>query len=258
MVDESGRLTRQSMVYTEYFAAGTEPTDICDLHRRAAFFGAIAWHLPAAKTVAAHLEDAGAPPCRCGSGDRRGGGDRTAIAAAPAEPPKKKRGFWSRIFGSAKDKDDEEEVIRSGLETSWPFRDVIGHRRLVGLLARSIGAATLPPSLIFAGPAGVGKRLVAVATAQALNCLELQPSEPTAGRRSRASTPAAVARPARASRAACIPTSSIVEPGDSGSIKIDQVRDVVDRAGYRPFEGRRRVVIIDEADALVPAAQNAL
>jgi DNA polymerase-3 subunit delta' len=33
---------------------------------------------------------------------------------------------------------------------------------------------------------------------------------------------------------------------------------VVDRAGYRPFEGRRRVVIIDEADAMVTAAQNAL
>ena len=50
----------------------------------------------------------------------------------------------------------------------------------------------------------------------------------------------------------------VVEPGDTGSIKIEQVRDVIDRAGYRPFEGRRRVVIIDEADALVVAAQNAL
>ena len=36
------------------------------------------------------------------------------------------------------------------------------------------------------------------------------------------------------------------------------MRDVIDRAAYRPFEGRRRVVIIDEADALVPPAQNAL
>jgi DNA polymerase-3 subunit delta' len=49
-----------------------------------------------------------------------------------------------------------------------------------------------------------------------------------------------------------------VEPGDSGSIKIDQVRDIIDRAAYRPFEGLRRVVIVDEADALVHAAQNAL
>jgi DNA polymerase-3 subunit delta' len=50
----------------------------------------------------------------------------------------------------------------------------------------------------------------------------------------------------------------VVEPGESGSVKIEQVRDVVDRAAYRPFEGRRRVVIVDRADALVPAAQNAL
>jgi DNA polymerase-3 subunit delta' len=54
------------------------------------------------------------------------------------------------------------------------------------------------------------------------------------------------------------PDILIVEPGETGSIKIDQVRDVVERAGYRPFEGRRRVVIIDDADALVPQAQNAL
>jgi len=50
----------------------------------------------------------------------------------------------------------------------------------------------------------------------------------------------------------------IVEPGPSGSIKIDQVRDAIDRSGYRPFEGRRRVVIVDGADALIGEAQNAL
>ena len=54
------------------------------------------------------------------------------------------------------------------------------------------------------------------------------------------------------------PDVLIVEPGDNGSIKIEQVRDIIDRAGYRPFEGRRRVVIVDEADALVAPAQNAL
>ena len=53
-----------------------------------------------------------------------------------------------------------------------PFRDVVGHHRLVDLLARSISRSTLPQSLILAGPGGVGKRLVAVATAQALNCTE--------------------------------------------------------------------------------------
>src|SRR5262249_13732117 len=54
------------------------------------------------------------------------------------------------------------------------------------------------------------------------------------------------------------PDVLIVEPGDTGSIKTDQVRDVIDRTAYRPFEGRRRVVIIDRADGLVAPAQNAL
>ena len=58
--------------------------------------------------------------------------------------------------------------------------------------------------------------------------------------------------------AVSMPTWSVIEPGETGTIKIEPVRDVIDRANYRPFEGRRRVVIVDEADALVDAAQNAL
>lgn len=54
------------------------------------------------------------------------------------------------------------------------------------------------------------------------------------------------------------PDVIVIEPGETGSIKIEQVRDAIDRAAYRPFEGRRRVVIVDEADAMVPPAQNAL
>jgi len=164
------------------------------------------------------------------------------------------------------------------------FREVIGHRRLIELISRSIARDTLPPSLLFAGPPGIGKRLVAVSTAQALNCLSrpeprrpetppervenlalfeplepeaplepltpLEPLEPLAG----CGLCRACIRIARGVH----PDVIVVEPGESGSIKIDVVRDVIDRAGYRPFEGRRRVVIIDEADALVPAAQNAL
>ena len=50
----------------------------------------------------------------------------------------------------------------------------------------------------------------------------------------------------------------LVEPGETGSIKIDAVRDAIERSAYRPFEGRRRVVIIDDADAMAAEAQNAL
>src|SRR4051794_26147183 len=55
-----------------------------------------------------------------------------------------------------------------------PFRDVLGHRRLLGVLARSVHHGSLPPSLIFAGPSGIGKRRVATALAQALNCTQIK------------------------------------------------------------------------------------
>jgi DNA polymerase-3 subunit delta' len=54
------------------------------------------------------------------------------------------------------------------------------------------------------------------------------------------------------------PDVMVLEPGDTGKIKIESVRDVIDAANYRPFEGRRRTVIIDEADVVVAQAQNAL
>ena len=130
------------------------------------------------------------------------------------------------------------------------FRDVVGHRRLVDLLSRAVARDSLPPSLVLAGPSGVGKRRVAIAVAQALNCVS-----PRTGKDfDSCGTCQACTRIARGVH----PDVLVVEPGENGSIKVDQVRDIVDRAMYRPFDGKRRVVIIDDADALVPAAQNAL
>jgi DNA polymerase-3 subunit delta' len=149
------------------------------------------------------------------------------------------------------------------------FREVIGHRRLVSLLARSVRRESLPPSLIFAGPSGIGKRLTATALAQALNCsnprLSTVDSPPATGDQPPATSHQPLEFDACGACAACTriargvhPDVLVIEPGDSGAIKIEQIRDMVDRAAYRPFEGKRRVVIIDEADALVVAAQNAL
>src|SRR6185436_14045500 len=58
-----------------------------------------------------------------------------------------------------------------------PFRTIAGHRRILDLLSRSIAGGSLPPSLIFSGPDGVGKRRVAVAVAQALNCTTAGPAK---------------------------------------------------------------------------------
>jgi DNA polymerase-3 subunit delta' len=124
-----------------------------------------------------------------------------------------------------------------------PFREVIGHRRILSLLTRSIENGSLPPSLIFAGPEGVGKRLVAQGVAQALNCATGGCGECGSCRR--------IARGVH-------PDVQTVVAGESGSIKVEQIREVVDGTMYRPFEGKRRVTLIDDAEALMPSAQNAL
>ena len=133
-----------------------------------------------------------------------------------------------------------------------PFRNIVGHQRMLALLSRAIARETLPPSVLFAGPQGIGKRRAAVAVAEALNCLA--PRAAGALEVDACGECASCRRIARGVH----PDVIVLEPGDTGTIKIDQVREVIDRAHYRPFEGRRRAVILDEADALVPAAQNAL
>src|SRR5918993_726980 len=128
-----------------------------------------------------------------------------------------------------------------------PFREIAGHDHLKELIARAALRGTLPPSLIFAGPSGVGKSMMALALAQFVNCLspvgEDACGECASCRRILRGVHADVLR---------------IEPGDTGSIKIDQIREAIDRAAYRPFEGRRRVVIIDRAEQMVVNAQDAI
>ncbi len=133
-----------------------------------------------------------------------------------------------------------------------PFRDLAGHRRLLDVLGRAAARGTLPPSLIFAGPEGIGKRRAAIALAQLFNCASppgVPALEPDA-----CGHCTACRRIARGVHADVL----MIEPGETGSIKVDQVRVAIERSAYRPFEGRRRVVVVDDADAMMGEAQNAL
>jgi DNA polymerase-3 subunit delta' len=133
------------------------------------------------------------------------------------------------------------------------FRDIVGHRRQIGLLARALGADALPPSLVFSGPEGIGKRMVAVAVAQSLNCLT-PAVDGAAGRRDGCGTCPACSKIARRIH----PDVLLIEPEDTEEIKVEAVRQVVGQVTFRPFEGRYRVVVIDRADQMNNFAQNAL
>jgi DNA polymerase-3 subunit delta' len=142
------------------------------------------------------------------------------------------------------------------------LRDIIGHRRLTTLIARAIERESLPPTLLFAGPSGVGKWAVARAAAQAVNCLEPRLRQGYGGQAGDGDDLPidACGRCRSCDRIARGVHVDVIalEPDDKASIKIDVVRDVLSRTSFRPFEGRRRVVLIREADTLESASQNAL
>jgi DNA polymerase-3 subunit delta' len=173
-----------------------------------------------------------------------------------------------------------------------PFRDLVGHRHVIDLLARAVGRDTLPPSLIFSGPEGVGKRRVALTLAQAVNCLRrpnVRTSErPTSERQSSTvgrsderlvgSSDARTPVDSCGHCAACRRIAKGVHPDvmvvdekgvhpevldvevkdTSAIIPIDVARKVIKVAGFRPYEARGRFVIFDPADAMERPAQNAL
>jgi DNA polymerase-3 subunit delta' len=140
-----------------------------------------------------------------------------------------------------------------GLRRFMTFRDIIGHRRLTTLIARAIERESLPPTLLFAGPSGVGKWAVARATAQAVNC-----TDPVKSAGELAIDACGQCRSCdRIARGVHVDVP-MLEPDDRASIKIDVVREMLSKISYRPFEGRRRVVLVREADTLEPESQNAL
>ncbi|MFN8059836.1 MAG: DNA polymerase III subunit [Vicinamibacterales bacterium] len=139
------------------------------------------------------------------------------------------------------------------------LREVVGHRAVIERLSRALARGTLPPSLLFGGPDGVGKRTIALAVATTLNCERPRRGDDPA------SAPGALPIDACGECATCrrIAAGTFAEivrlaPDDTGAIKIGHVRAVLDRVGFRPFEGRLRVVIVDDADTLNVESQNAL
>jgi DNA polymerase-3 subunit delta' len=134
-----------------------------------------------------------------------------------------------------------------------PLSSVVGHRRQTRLLSQAIARGTLPPALLFVGPDGVGKFTIARAVAATLNCLAPRKNEDGL-----AIDACGTCRSCDRIERGVHVDIFVLEPDDKASIKIDVVRDVLSRTGFKPFEGQRRVVVIREADALEPQAQNAL
>jgi DNA polymerase-3 subunit delta' len=123
-------------------------------------------------------------------------------------------------------------------------------------LASAIARGSVPPALLLTGPVGVGKYAVARAIAAVVNCLTPRTDE------------AGLAVDACGGCRSCDRIARnvhvdllTVEPDDTAKIKVEAIRTVLDQTAFRPFEGKRRFVVLRDADAMLhteQAAQNAL
>ncbi len=123
------------------------------------------------------------------------------------------------------------------------LREIVGNQDLLALL----GSGSLPPAALLAGPEGIGKKTAALLLGAFINCSS--PSE----------------HDLCGTCPSCIKAASgnhadirlyPAEPGPH--IKIDEMRQMSQEVQYRPFEGRRRFFVIDNAERLTPEAQNAI
>jgi DNA polymerase-3 subunit delta' len=148
-----------------------------------------------------------------------------------------------------------------------PFSDLIAQDRALSPLRSALRRGALHHAYLFGGPEGVGKATAARLLAQAANCEG--PGAPGSA------DACGTCGPCRKIEKGVHPDVVVLaeervmakagrwEPKGgrtpSKDIVVDQVRDLVDhRLSMKRFEGRRRFVIVDPADAMNPQAQNAL
>jgi len=143
------------------------------------------------------------------------------------------------------------------------FDQLAGNARVKEVLKRMLESGRLPGALLFAGEEGVGKRLFALEVARALNCRTPRNNEacgecPACKRTGKINYP---------ERDDTDEWNQIIwtDHPDVGVIvapkrvlRVEQMRQIEKEANFRPFEGKARVFLIDEADKLNDASANAL
>jgi DNA polymerase-3 subunit delta' len=143
------------------------------------------------------------------------------------------------------------------------FDSLIGNSRVKNVLKRMLSSNRLPGALLFVGEEGIGKKLFALEVACALNCRSPKDFE-ACGVCSVCTRILKLNYPTSADRDDWIPMIWTDHP-DVGMVvppkrvlRVDQMRQIDREANFRPFEGKARVFLIDEADKLNDNSANAL
>ncbi len=125
------------------------------------------------------------------------------------------------------------------------FSTIEGHEKSIRILQRALANNTLAHAYLFSGQAGIGKKKAAFALAAAVNCLDARP-EGGCGE----------CPSCRKVDTLGHPDVRVLVP-DGDEIKIDQIRQVQADLSLKPFEGTKKVLIVDNAESMNVASSNA-
>ncbi|NWF53087.1 MAG: DNA polymerase III subunit delta' [Nitrospirae bacterium] len=148
------------------------------------------------------------------------------------------------------------------------LQDVLDQEKAVNILLRTIKRRRIPSAYLFAGESGVGKKFTAINLAKALNCLK------------RSNAPSVITNEIdnkdllhithQESQFDCCDVCSSCKKIDSGvhpdihiisptggQIRIEEIRKIEETLSLKAFEGRWKVIIVEEAEAMNPFAANA-
>ena len=143
------------------------------------------------------------------------------------------------------------------------FEELTGNSRVKAALKRMLIADRLPGALLFTGEEGIGKKLFALEVARALNCRTPKDNQ-ACGVCSSCVRIRKLNYPQRDDAEEWTQIIWTNHP-DVGLVvapkrvlRVEQMRQIEKEANFRPFEGKARVFLIDEADKLNDASANAL
>ncbi|HEU4836671.1 MAG TPA: DNA polymerase III subunit delta' [Pyrinomonadaceae bacterium] len=143
------------------------------------------------------------------------------------------------------------------------FDELTGNSRVKAVLKRMLVTDRLPGAMLFTGEEGIGKKLFALEIARALNCRTPKDHEACGV----CSSCVRIRKLNYPTRDDADEWTQIIwtDHPDVGLVvaprrvlRVEQMRQIEKEANFRPFEGKARVFLIDEADKLNDASANAL